>query len=180
MRWIRFFHEVGLEDVPLVGGKNASLGEMIRELSPLGVKVPGGFATTSEAYWYFLTANGLKEAIAQELKDLDPDDPILLARASRRLRNLILKGEYPEDLEEEIRQAYRTLSQEAGEEALPVAVRSSATAEDLPTASFAGQQESYLYVQGEEELLLHVKRAMAPLLRLQDQRVRPPHRGPPL
>ena len=163
MRWIRFFHEVGLEDVPLVGGKNASLGEMIRELSPLGVKVPGGFATTSEAYWYFLTANGLKEAIAQELKDLDPDDPILLARASRRLRNLILKGEYPEDLEEEIRQAYRTLSQEAGEEALPVAVRSSATAEDLPTASFAGQQESYLYVQGEEELLLHVKRAMASL-----------------
>ncbi|RTH06424.1 phosphoenolpyruvate synthase [Thermus scotoductus] len=163
MRWIRFFHEVGLEDVPLVGGKNASLGEMIRELSPLGVKVPGGFATTSEAYWYFLMANGLKEAIAQELKDLDPDDPILLARASRRLRNLILKGEYPEDLEEEIRQAYRTLSQEAGEEALPVAVRSSATAEDLPTASFAGQQESYLYVQGEEELLLHVKRAMASL-----------------
>nr|WP_253665772.1 PEP/pyruvate-binding domain-containing protein [Thermus scotoductus] len=97
------------------------------------------------------------------LKDLDPDNLLALQRASRRLRNLILKGEYPEDLEEEIRQAYRTLSQEAGEEALPVAVRSSATAEDLPTASFAGQQESYLYVQGEEELLLHVKRAMASL-----------------
>ncbi|RTI01888.1 hypothetical protein CSW23_02745, partial [Thermus scotoductus] len=73
MRWIRFFHEVGLEDVPLVGGKNASLGEMIRELSPSGVKVPGGFATTSEAYWYFLTANGLKEAIAQELSTLPQD-----------------------------------------------------------------------------------------------------------
>ncbi|EIA38676.1 phosphoenolpyruvate synthase [Thermus parvatiensis] len=163
MRWIRFFHEVGLEDVPLVGGKNASLGEMIRELSPLGVKVPGGFATTSEAYWYFLEHNGLKEAIAQELEGLDVENPTALQRASRRLRNLILKGEYPKDLREEILLAYRRLSEEAGEEEIPVAVRSSATAEDLPTASFAGQQESYLYVQGEEELLLHVKRAMASL-----------------
>ncbi|GAB5603395.1 phosphoenolpyruvate synthase [Thermus sp. FJN-A] len=163
MKWVRFFHEVGLEDVPLVGGKNASLGEMIRELSPLGVKVPGGFAVTSEAYWYFLASNGLKEAIAQELKGLDPDDPKALQGASRRLRNLILKGEYPQDLREEILEAYRRLSQEAGEEAIPVAVRSSATAEDLPTASFAGQQESYLYVQGEEDLLHHVKRAMASL-----------------
>ncbi|GLV47985.1 phosphoenolpyruvate synthase [Thermus sp. LT1-2-5] len=163
MRWVRFFHEVGLEDVPLVGGKNASLGEMIRELSPLGVKVPGGFATTSEAYGYFLEKNGLKEAIAQELKDLDVEDPKALQRASRHLRNLILKGEYPPDLREEILLAYRQLSEEAGEEEIPVAVRSSATAEDLPTASFAGQQESYLYVQGEEDLLLHVKRAMASL-----------------
>ncbi|WP_244880582.1 phosphoenolpyruvate synthase [Thermus parvatiensis] len=163
MRWIRFFHEVGLEDVPLVGGKNASLGEMIRELSPLGVKVPGGFATTSEAYWYFLEHNGLKEAIAQELEGLDVENPTALQRASRRLRNLILKGEYPKDLREEILLAYRRLSEEAGEEEIPVAVRSSATAEDLPTASFAGQQESYLYVQGEEDLLLHVKRAMASL-----------------
>ncbi|KHG66581.1 phosphoenolpyruvate synthase [Thermus sp. 2.9] len=163
MRWVRFFHEVGLEDVPLVGGKNASLGEMIRELSPLGVKVPGGFATTSEAYWYFLETNGLKQAIAQELTGLDVEDPKALQGASRRLRNLILKGEYPPDLREEILSAYRQLSQEAGEEEIPVAVRSSATAEDLPTASFAGQQESYLYVQGEEDLLQHVKRAMASL-----------------
>ncbi len=163
MRWIRFFHEVGLEDVPLVGGKNASLGEMIRELSPLGVRVPPGFATTSEAYWHFLEENGLKEAIARELQNLDVEDPEALGRTSRRIRNLILKGEYPEDLREEILAAYRKLSQEAGEEAIPVAVRSSATAEDLPTASFAGQQESYLYVQGEEDLLLHAKRAMASL-----------------
>ncbi|WP_243094434.1 phosphoenolpyruvate synthase [Thermus thalpophilus] len=163
MRWVRFFHEVGLEDVPLVGGKNASLGEMIRELSPLGVKVPGGFATTSEAYWYFLETNGLKQAIAQELTGLDVEDPKALQGASRRLRNLILKGEYPPDLREEILSAYRQLSQEAGEEEIPVAVRSSATAEDLPTASFAGQQESYLYVQGEEDLLQHVKQAMASL-----------------
>ncbi|MGC8966929.1 MAG: phosphoenolpyruvate synthase [Thermus sp.] len=163
MRWVRFFHEVGLEDVPLVGGKNASLGEMIRELSPLGVKVPEGFATTSEAYRHFLRHNGLEEAIAKELKGLDPEDPKALERASRRLRNLILKGEYPQDLREEILEAYRRLSQEAGEEEIPVAVRSSATAEDLPTASFAGQQESFLYVQGEEDLLLHVKRAMASL-----------------
>ena len=163
MRWVRFFHEVGLEDVPLVGGKNASLGEMIRELSPLGVRVPEGFATTSEAYWHFLEHNGLKEAIARELGELDPEDPKALQRVSRRLRNLILKGEYPQDLREEILEAYRRLSEEAGEEEIPVAVRSSATAEDLPTASFAGQQESYLYVQGEEDLLLHVKRAMASL-----------------
>ncbi|VCU52397.1 Phosphoenolpyruvate synthase [Thermus thermophilus] len=163
MRWVRFFHEVGLEDVPLVGGKNASLGEMIRELSPLGVRVPEGFATTSEAYWHFLEHNGLKEAIARELGELDPEDPKALQRVSRRLRNLILKGEYPKDLREEILKAYRKLSEEAGEEEIPVAVRSSATAEDLPTASFAGQQESFLYVQGEEDLLLHVKRAMASL-----------------
>ncbi len=163
MKWVRFFHEVGLEDVPLVGGKNASLGEMIRELSPLGVRVPEGFATTSEAYRYFLRHNGLKEAIARELGGLDPEDPKALQEASRRLRNLILKGEYPQDLREEILEAYRRLSEEAGEEEIPVAVRSSATAEDLPTASFAGQQESFLYVQGEEDLLLHVKRAMASL-----------------
>ncbi|AFH38450.1 phosphoenolpyruvate synthase [Thermus thermophilus] len=163
MKWVRFFHEVGLEDVPLVGGKNASLGEMIRELSPLGVRVPEGFATTSEAYWHFLEHNGLKEAIARELGGLDPEDPKALQRVSRRLRNLILKGEYPQDLREEILEAYRRLSEEAGEEEIPVAVRSSATAEDLPTASFAGQQESFLYVQGEEDLLLHVKRAMASL-----------------
>lgn len=163
MKWVRFFHEVGLEDVPLVGGKNASLGEMIRELSPLGVKVPEGFATTSEAYWHFLEHNGLKEAIARELGGLDPEDLKALQRASRHLRNLILKGEYPQDLREEILEAYRRLSEEAGEEEIPVAVRSSATAEDLPTASFAGQQESFLYVQGEEDLLLHVKRAMASL-----------------
>ncbi len=163
MKWVRFFQEVGLEDVPLVGGKNASLGEMIRELGPLGVRVPEGFATTSEAYRYFLAHNGLTEAMARELTGLNPDDPKALQRASRRLRNLILKGEYPPDLREEILLAYRRLSEEAGEEEIPVAVRSSATAEDLPTASFAGQQESYLYVQGEEDLLLHVKRAMASL-----------------
>ena len=110
MRWVRFFHEVGLEDVPLVGGKNASLGEMIRELSPLGVRVPEGFATTSEAYWHFLEHNGLKEAIARELGELDPEDPKALQRVSRRLRNLILKGEYPQDLREEILEAYRRLS----------------------------------------------------------------------
>lgn len=136
---------------------------MIRELSPLGVRVPEGFATTSEAYWHFLEHNGLKEAIAQELEGLDVENPTALQRASRRLRNLILKGEYPQDLREEILEAYRRLSEEAGEEEIPVAVRSSATVEDLPTASFAGQQESFLYVQGEEDLLLHVKRAMASL-----------------
>ncbi len=163
MRWIRWFEEVGLEDLPLVGGKNASLGEMIRTLKGLGVQVPEGFAVTAEAYRYFLQANGLLEPIAQELKALDLEDPKALSRTSQRIRNLILKGQYPQDLEEEIREAYRALGARIGEENPPVAVRSSATAEDLPTASFAGQQESYLYVQGEEDLLLHVKRAMASL-----------------
>jgi pyruvate,water dikinase len=163
VRYVRFFEEVGLEDLALVGGKNASLGEMIRALSPLGVRVPEGFAVTAEGYRAFLRENGLEEAIRRELMDLDPEDPKALQRKSRRLRNLFLKGVYPKELEEEIRAAYRALSERAGEADLPVAVRSSATLEDLPTASFAGQQESYLYVQGEEELLFYVRRAMASL-----------------
>ncbi|MGQ9735303.1 MAG: phosphoenolpyruvate synthase [Thermaceae bacterium] len=165
MNYIKFFHEIELEDLPLVGGKNASLGEMIRALSPLGIRVPEGFALTAEGYRAFLKENGLHEAIAKTLEDLDPDDPKSLQRKSRRLRELFLKGTYPKDLEEEIRSAYRALSEKAQEASgeLPVAVRSSATLEDLPTASFAGQQESYLYVQGEEDLLHHVKRAMASL-----------------
>lgn len=99
-----------------MGGKNASLGEMIRALSPPGGQGARGFATTSEAYWYFLEHNSLKEAIAQELSGLDVKNPTTPQRASGRLRNLILKGEYPEDLREEILLAYRRLSEEAGEE----------------------------------------------------------------
>lgn len=163
MRWIRFFSELTLADVPLVGGKNASLGEMIKTLTPLGVQVPDGFATTSEAYYYFLEANGLLPQMKEILAVLDETKVEQLQAASRALRDLILKGRFPSDLESEIRQAYRTLCQRTGEADLPVAVRSSATAEDLPTASFAGQQESYLHIQGEEEVLLHVKRAMASL-----------------
>lgn len=162
MRYVRFFEEIGLEDLALVGGKNASLGEMIRALTPLGVRVPEGFAVTAEGYWAFLRANRLEEPIRKELEDLDPTDPKGLRGKSRRIRALFLKGSYPPELEEEIRAAYRALCERAGEE-LPVAARSSATLEDLPTASFAGQQESYLYIQGEEELLRHVKRAMASL-----------------
>jgi pyruvate,water dikinase len=105
VRYVRFFEEVGLEDLALVGGKNASLGEMIRALSPLGVRVPEGFAVTAEGYRAFLRENGLEEAIRRELEDLDPEDPKALQRKSRRLRNLFLKGVYPKGLEEEIRAA---------------------------------------------------------------------------
>lgn len=163
MRWIRFFSELTLADVSLVGGKNASLGEMLRTLTPLGVQVPDGFATTSEAYYYFLEVNSLLPQMKEKLATLDETDVEQLQHTCQALRNLILRGQFPSDLESEIRQAYRTLCQRAGEVDLPVAVRSSATAEDLPTASFAGQQESYLHIQGEEELLLHIKRAMASL-----------------
>ncbi|MCX7606481.1 MAG: phosphoenolpyruvate synthase [Bacteroidia bacterium] len=163
MRWIRFLTELRWEDTSLVGGKNASLGEMLRELTPLGIRVPLGFVTTSEAYFYFLDSNQLRPLIADRLAKIRLEDTQSLQTASRYIRNLILQGKYPSDLADEIRTAYRILSEQAGEEAIPVAVRSSATAEDLPTASFAGQQESYLYIQGEIDLLLHIQRAMASL-----------------
>ncbi|MCS7152611.1 MAG: phosphoenolpyruvate synthase [Bacteroidia bacterium] len=162
-RWIRFFHEVSLSDVGKVGGKNASLGEMIRTLGPLGIRVPEGFAITSDAYWHYVEFNQLRKFLEEKLAELNVQDPQALQSVSKEIRKAIFGGEIPSDLEGEIREAYRELSSRAGEESLPVAVRSSATAEDLPTASFAGQQESYLYVQGEENLLLHVKKAIASL-----------------
>lgn len=163
LRFVRWFEEVGIEDVPLVGGKNASLGEMVRELGQLGVKVPEGFAVTAEAFRYFLQANGLGAPIREQLRELNPHDPDDLARRTRLIRNLILRASLPEDLEGEILLAYRELSRRAGIEDLMVAVRSSATAEDLPTASFAGQHESYLGIQGEAELLEAVKKCFASL-----------------
>ncbi len=163
MRWICWFSEIGITDVPLVGGKNASLGEMLRELMPLGVRVPNGYAVTAEAYRYFLDANDLKRRSRDILTGWQRGDVQDLVRRSRRIRNLILKGAYPSDLEAEIVAAYRKLSDRAGAEEALVAVRSSATAEDLPTASFAGQQETYLHVHGEAELLESVKKALASL-----------------
>ena len=161
MQWVRWFKDVGAGDVGQVGGKNASLGEMVRELSAAGVSVPNGFAVTAGAYRAFLTANHLEATIAQELVGARELPVAELERRSLAVRDVILRGELPVGIADEVRQAYRELCGDQRD--LHVAVRSSATAEDLPTASFAGQQESYLHVSGEEELLEKVKRCFASL-----------------
>ncbi|HZR46953.1 MAG TPA: phosphoenolpyruvate synthase [Candidatus Manganitrophaceae bacterium] len=159
---ILWFSEIGIDDVPLVGGKNASLGEMVRELSAKGVKVPDGFAITAEAYRYFLREAKLDQKIAEILRGLDTRDIGNLRRCGLQVRQAILSAPLPGDLEEEILSAYDRLSQGALHPA-DVAVRSSATAEDLPDASFAGQQESYLNVQGPAALLDACRRCFASL-----------------
>ena len=160
--YIRFFEEMGIDDVPLVGGKNASLGEMFQKLSDQGVRVPHGFAITAEAYRYMLDEAGAWERLHAELDDLDPADVGALARKAKRAREIVYGAGLPDDLAAEILDAYRALQQEYGEE-VSLAVRSSATAEDLPTASFAGQQDSYLNIKGEESLLDTCRRCFASL-----------------
>jgi len=162
MKFIKWFEEVGTGDVALVGGKNASLGEMIRNLSEKGVAVPSGFAITAEAYRYLLQERGIQEKIRDTLVDLDTHDMENLSKRGSHLRALIKNAGCPEELEEEIRTAYRKMEERYGAGA-DVAVRSSATAEDLPTASFAGQQETYLNVRGEEELVEKVMECFASL-----------------
>ncbi|MCM1983230.1 phosphoenolpyruvate synthase [Lyngbya confervoides] len=153
--WIKRFDEVGIVDIPQVGGKNASLGEMIQQLVPQGIRVPNGFATTAYAYRYFIEQAGIKQQLQAIFADLDVDQVENLRRRGQQARSLILSTPFPPELETAIVQAYRWLSSlyalEASE--LDVAVRSSATAEDLPDASFAGQQETYLNVRGVKNLL---------------------------
>ena len=161
-KFIRFFDQIGIDDVPLVGGKNASLGEMYRELVPQGVKVPNGFATTAEAYRYLLDSAGLWDELHPLLDKLDADNVAELAARGARARSLVYGAPLPADLEQELLDAYRLLQAEYGEE-LSVAIRSSATAEDLPTASFAGQQDTYLNIRGEAEYLDACKRCFASL-----------------
>jgi pyruvate, water dikinase len=161
-RYVRFFEELGIEDVPLVGGKNASLGEMYRELSGEGVKVPNGFATTSQAYRDMLEQADAWNPLHAALDDLDPDDVTGLARSGKRAREIVYGAGLPEALADEILAGYRRLQEEYGEDA-SLAVRSSATAEDLPTASFAGQQETYLNIRGEVSLLDACRRCFASL-----------------
>jgi pyruvate,water dikinase len=156
------FENLGLGDVPRVGGKNASLGEMIGHLSEAGVAVPGGFATTAEAYRDFLAQNGLDERIRAELARLDVADVAALARTGETLRRWIVETPFPPELEQAIAAAYEKLAAGAGA-GFSVAVRSSATAEDLPDASFAGQQETYLNVRGLPAVLEAVKRVFASL-----------------
>ena len=158
-----WLEEVGIEDVSLVGGKNASLGEMIKALSPKGVNIPEGFVITAESYKYFISYNGLDEKIREILKGLNVSDIDDLHNRGERIRNLIKNGKFPEDLKEAIVKYYRELSKRFNAEEIDVAVRSSATAEDLPDASFAGQQETFLNVRGVENLLNAVKRCFASL-----------------
>jgi len=161
-RFIRWFRDISIEEIPLVGGKNASLGEMIRELTAKGVKVPDGFAVTAEGYRYYMRSTGLEGKIRQILSGLDTGDMDNLQRRGSEVRHAILATPLPGDLEQEILTAYRELGGHEGTP-LDVAVRSSATAEDLPDASFAGQQETYLNVQGNASLLEHCRRSFASL-----------------
>ncbi len=163
MKYIRFFETVGIRDVGLVGGKNASLGEMYQNLAHLGVNIPNGFATTRDAYKLLLSQNDLARRIDSLIADLDIEDVVQLQSCGKAVRELILSELLPSALEDEIIEAYRQLSKQYDEPATDVAVRSSATAEDLPDASFAGQQESYLNIRTERILLLHVKKCFASL-----------------
>jgi pyruvate,water dikinase len=158
-RYIRAFHDLGLDDVPLVGGKNASLGEMVRSLGAEGIRVPGGFAITAEGYRLWLRSAGLESVIAEALAKLDPHDVPLLRAAGDRIRHALLDSALPPELVAEITAAYEAL----GPEPCAVAVRSSATAEDLPDASFAGQQETFLNVRGTYALLDACKRCFTSL-----------------
>lgn len=161
LEYIRWFQEIGIDDVPLVGGKNASLGEMARELAPQGIRLANGFAVTADAYRHFLQTANVDARIAELLQGLDTHDTRDLQRRGRLIRQAILQAELPKDLQDAIIAAYHQLS--AGGEPRDVAVRSSATAEDLPDASFAGQQETYLNVQGDAALLETCKRCFASL-----------------
>jgi pyruvate, water dikinase len=161
-RWIRWFAETTLADIPLVGGKNASLGEMYRELAAQGVQVPNGFAITADAYRDFLSETGVDRQIERILANRKPDDVTSLQACGRAIRHAIIAAELPEGLQAAISQAYEELCGDP-ELLLDVAVRSSATAEDLPDASFAGQQETYLNVQGHAQLLEVCKRCFASL-----------------
>ncbi|MDE2195647.1 MAG: phosphoenolpyruvate synthase [Gammaproteobacteria bacterium] len=161
-RYVIGFEHLGMRDVDKVGGKNASLGEMISHLSSLGVSVPGGFATTAGAYRELLAHDGLTTYIIKALAKLNVDDVVALADTGARIRKRIMAQPFPAALEQTLRAAYASLVEQSGKE-ISVAVRSSATAEDLPDASFAGQQETVLNVRGIDQVLHAVKEVFASL-----------------
>lgn len=163
MKYIRFFETVGMQDVGLVGGKNASLGEMYQSLSQLGVNVPNGFATTRDAYLLLLAQNNLEQRIEALIGGLDVSNIAQLQACGKAVRELILNEPLPDALVLEMRAAYEQLSEGYGDRQTDVAVRSSATAEDLPDASFAGQQESFLNIRGELSLVIHIRKCFASL-----------------
>ncbi|WMW26468.1 phosphoenolpyruvate synthase [Methanolobus sediminis] len=161
-KYVSWFEEISIDDVPLVGGKNASLGEMYRELTDKNIKVPNGFAITADAYWHVLKSAGVLEELRKIIEGLDIDDVTDLAKRGKKARNLILDAGIPDDLWDEIKSAYDELCEQYGEDT-DVAVRSSATAEDLPNASFAGQQETYLNIHGYHSLKDACSRCFASL-----------------
>ncbi len=162
-KYVKFFNELGIKDVPVVGGKNASLGEMYQKLTKSGIRVPNGFATTAEAYRHLLKDTGTQQKLKKILDGLNTHNVVDLAKRGQAARQAILAAELPKDLQKEILTAYRKLSGLYKTKNLSVAVRSSATAEDLPDASFAGQQETYLNVSGEQDILIAVKKCLASL-----------------
>lgn len=161
-RFVMWFDELSIGDVPLVGGKNASLGEMYRSLASRGVKVPNGFAVTAHAYRHYIEKTGLKEKIRHELKGLDTGNMNSLSTKGHNVRQMILNTQIPKEIEAEILKAYSRLESEYSK-GVDVAVRSSATAEDLPDASFAGQQETYLNIRGPHDLLNACRKCFASL-----------------
>jgi len=161
-KFILWFNETGIKDVPLVGGKNASLGEMYRKLTPKGVRVPNGFSITAAAYRYLLKEAGIADDIRRILRGLNTHDIANLQSRGRQVRELIRSKPLPASLETKVREAYRKLEAEFGKN-VDVAVRSSATAEDLPDASFAGQQETFLNIRGADALLDACRRCFASL-----------------
>jgi pyruvate, water dikinase len=161
-KYVKFFDELGIDDVPLVGGKNANLGEMYRELSSQNLRVPNGYAITVDAYKSILTKGGVWGKLQELLKDLDPNDVTSLQRKGQQARELIYNCPIPVDIRNEITEAYQQLKEEYGED-VSLAVRSSATAEDSPNASFAGQNDTYLNVSGDDALLDAYKRCLASL-----------------
>lgn len=164
MRNILWFDDITLSDIAQVGGKNSSLGEMVAHLSEAGVRVPGGFATTADAYRTFLASNGLDRRIKEALEDLDVEDVGELARIGAQIRSWIQDQPFPRELEEDIRQAYdRLIAEDPDPDSVTWAIRSSATAEDLPDASFAGQQETFLNIGGVENVMAAVHGVFASL-----------------
>lgn len=160
---VMWLDEVSIDDISIAGGKNASLGEMIKNLSSLGINIPYGFVVTSKAYYRFIEYNGLDDAIRTALEGVNVQDVSDLSRRGYQVRELIKGGEFPPDLEDLIKEYYHRLSEKYTTHAVDVAVRSSATAEDLPDASFAGQQETYLNVVGAENVLTAIKNCFASL-----------------
>ena len=164
MKFIKQFHDIGIADVPLVGGKTASLGQMIQTLAASGIRVPDGFAITADAYWHFVNSNGLMPHIEKMMDGLhDYNDLHKIKEVGHHIRNLFHIAPMPADLAQEIYDAYQQLGKEYGQKNISVAVRSSATAEDLPTASFAGQQDTFLNIAGKDELIDACKKCLASL-----------------
>ncbi len=162
MKFIKLFEEITIEDIPSVGGKNASLGEMIQKLSKHDILIPSGFAVTADAYRHHIESNTLTEKITELLKQIDKNNLDKFAKLGQKIRDLIAQAPLPKEIESEIKEAYKNMGQKYGQNC-DIAVRSSATAEDLPEASFAGQQETFLNVRGEQALLEACKNAFASL-----------------